>query len=154
MELIKCSDYVIWRVNQAPIKDYDQVNEDFVNDVISYANFLKQPLTLGMFISCDEEGNVLSEQNHKAHSSVTNGEMFKEHTIKIQVAEEDIMFEGFKIIKTYNGNPLSVGINYHSPVAYYNDQHEKFEFYDRFKAIEDLTELGLTLTNSAITKLK
>jgi len=28
----------------------------------NYANFLKQPLTLGMFVTCDDNGNVLEEQ--------------------------------------------------------------------------------------------
>ena len=28
---------------------------------INYANFLKQPLNLGMFVPCDKIGNVLEE---------------------------------------------------------------------------------------------
>ena len=27
----------------------------------TYANFLKQPLTLGMFVPCDDDGNVLQQ---------------------------------------------------------------------------------------------
>ena len=64
MELIKCSDYVIKH-------HYPETNEEaerelilidnFYNKCINYANFLKQPLTLGMFIPCDLDGNVLEE---------------------------------------------------------------------------------------------
>lgn len=33
----------------------------FYNKCRDYANFLKQPLTLGMFVPCDEGGNVLEQ---------------------------------------------------------------------------------------------
>ena len=32
--------------------------QNIADDCLLYANFLKQPLTLGMFIPCDEYGNV------------------------------------------------------------------------------------------------
>ena len=33
----------------------------FEETVHNYANFLKQPLTLGMFVPCDDDGNVLQQ---------------------------------------------------------------------------------------------
>lgn len=46
-------------------------NEDFretisrrgvlIESMFNYANFLKQPLELGMFVPCDEDGNILEE---------------------------------------------------------------------------------------------
>lgn len=39
----------------------DLSNEAFIDVVLNYANFLKKPLTLGMFIPVDEDDNVLFE---------------------------------------------------------------------------------------------
>ena len=36
-------------------------SESFKSKVYAYANFIKKPLTLGMFVPCDEDGNVLEE---------------------------------------------------------------------------------------------
>ena len=38
--------------------------EDDYEHITKYANFITQPLTKGMFIPCDEEGEVLSEPEH------------------------------------------------------------------------------------------
>lgn len=53
--LISMTDFVIsqW--------DKDITREEFTQRVIKYATLLKQPLTLGMFVPCDEYGNVLIE---------------------------------------------------------------------------------------------
>lgn len=37
----------------------------FASKVNTYASFLKQPLKLGMFVPCDEDGNVLEEPKKK-----------------------------------------------------------------------------------------
>ena len=34
---------------------------DYCNLIVNYANFLKKPLELWMFIPCDKDGNVLEE---------------------------------------------------------------------------------------------
>ena len=52
MKLISMTDFVLDQSQNAPLEDYHQVNETFVNKVVSYAYFLKQPLTLGMFVPC------------------------------------------------------------------------------------------------------
>ena len=42
------------KTNQIELSD-----EAFIDVVLNYAQFLKQPLTLGMFVPCDEDGNIL-----------------------------------------------------------------------------------------------
>ncbi|WP_299524141.1 hypothetical protein [uncultured Lutibacter sp.] len=60
MKLISMVDYVL----EQEVKLYEDetgfLNDRLVN-IFRYANFLKQPLELGMFIPCDEDGNVLEE---------------------------------------------------------------------------------------------
>lgn len=54
MRLINMSDYVIDKTKSG-LNDASSLCVDFYN----YANFLKQPLNLGMFVPCDEDGNAL-----------------------------------------------------------------------------------------------
>ena len=62
-------------------------------DLVNYANFLKQPLKLEMFVPCDENGNVL-ENPFLEKGRPANGvwEKYKE-------AKEKVLFKGFKIDK-------------------------------------------------------
>lgn len=60
MKLISMTSFVL---------EQNKILETYVNHLrkplfercVNYANFLKQPLNLGMFIPCDEFGNVLEE---------------------------------------------------------------------------------------------
>lgn len=82
-----------------------------LNLMKNYANFLKQPLTLGMFVPVDSDGNVLKEpknysswktleHNNKKTSETNNNTGFEEYNI-YQKAEQKCFFEGFTI--AYNG---------------------------------------------------
>ena len=54
MKLISMTDFVLeLETNEHWAQDYTKC--------VKYANFLKQPLTLGMFVPCDEDGNFLPE---------------------------------------------------------------------------------------------
>jgi len=72
----------------------------------NYANFLKQPLKLEMFVPCDDEGNVL-EKPDTAHSKYdllisewevdVDYSLFNNDCDKYQQAKEKILFEGFSV---------------------------------------------------------
>ena len=55
MKLISMQDFVLEQNNEAYSKD------QFVERVEAYANFLKEPLKLEMFIPCDDNGKVLEQ---------------------------------------------------------------------------------------------
>jgi hypothetical protein len=55
MKLISMTEFVLDQGNPS------NTDFQFADKVMSYANFLKQPLELWMFVPCDEEGNVLEE---------------------------------------------------------------------------------------------
>ena len=64
-------------------------------DIIeNYAKFLKQPLKLGMFIPCDEDGNVLeepkiSEDDFDEHTT----QIFAQYQYDLDRAKENVLFE-------------------------------------------------------------
>lgn len=58
-ELVSMVDYAIYLDDKYDYSDSEMVlHRRSVND---YAEFLSQPLTLGMFVPCDEDGNVLDK---------------------------------------------------------------------------------------------
>ncbi|MDQ1859281.1 hypothetical protein [Chryseobacterium sp. WLY505] len=68
--------------------------------IVKYAEFLKQPLTLGMFVPTDEEGNIIDKQPcfTFANPEYKN----KTECIKYWQAKEKVLFEGFSIRKERN----------------------------------------------------
>lgn len=83
-------------INEAGVKQLKK----YITSTSNYANFLKQPLTLGMFIACDLEGNVLEKPNRDSfHNSDKGDYLFRLYTNQFQQAKERVLFEGFRIVK-------------------------------------------------------
>lgn len=110
-----------------------------VDTVVNYAKFLKQPLTLGMFVPCDENGNVLQEPELcNEFFSVDEEEVYEHELYLFETAEEKVLFKGFVLIgntvDNINGNCF-------------------FTEYLRGRNVEDLIHMNLTLTESAIKQI-
>ena len=93
LELISCEDYVIQYNSDAAT--FSQFKTDFTGDIFNYARLLKQPLTLGMFVPCDSEGNVLKFDypHKKAFDDIAQIEFQKQY----QQALDRVVFEGFYV---------------------------------------------------------
>lgn len=74
-------------------------NTDVLDNVMNYANFLKKPLTKGMFIPCDLEGNVL-EYNKNHYEEFCDKEavcrVFSEKEVEYEQAKERVLFAEFE----------------------------------------------------------
>ena len=92
LELISCEDYVIQYNSDAAT--FSQLKTDFTGDIFNYARLLKQPLTLGMFVPCNEDGNVLSEPSEKYDFDTTDFDFLCE---QYRQAKERVVFEGFYV---------------------------------------------------------
>jgi len=64
--------------------------------IIKYAEFLKRPLTLGMFVPCDENGNFLQMPKLTA---VQDGHFDFDEMNEYHEAKERVLFQGFEIQK-------------------------------------------------------
>ncbi len=138
------------------IKDIDLGHgslKDKYDLILRYVTFLLRGLELGMFIPCDLDGNVLEKPIK--HVGVKSMELksirvYEALRMQYQEALDRVLFEGFRIKETRKGEFLldkdSVCI------MYLNTEKDKWETI-LFKTIEDLTELGLTLTKSAKKEL-
>ena len=86
MKLISMTDFVL--------EQYESTKNPtiFEETVHNYANFLKQPLTLGMFVPCDDDGNVL-EIPTKENSNNTIDHYSK--LMDYNDAKSKVLFNGF-----------------------------------------------------------
>jgi hypothetical protein len=96
-KLISMTDYVFQKHNDMDsYTDYEDMGHLF-ESVSNYAQFLKQPLKLGMFVPCDENGNVLKDVG-----------LLPCYELDIyRKAKENVYFEGFQF---YNEEYISNGI--------------------------------------------
>ncbi len=107
MKLISMTEFVLQEKENVEFHMNDTVLETgrLMQKVFKYAEFLRQPLTLGMFVPCDEDGNILKEITEPNKSdywsdndTVFSAELYRnnlEEFKKYQKAKEKVLFEGF-----------------------------------------------------------
>ena len=68
-----------------------------LDKIRNYANFIKQPLTLGMFVPCDLDGNVFEETEpiHTYGLDPADYEYNDDEVLEYQQAKERVLFDGF-----------------------------------------------------------
>jgi len=103
-----------------------------------YAKFLSQPLTLSMFVPCDQDGNVLEEPiQHRMFGQSVIPTVDEKMYIE---AQSKVLFEGFEVCDRMESVKCVVNDDFH------------FSYESAIKngqAIESLVKYGLTLTPHA-----
>ena len=112
MKLISMTEFVLEQVQNSKYEEFNKVNETFVNKVVNYANFLNQPLTLGMFVPCvdnesfnySKHGNKKEFQQAKDKVLFEYREEFKEWNITdVENSKiEDLITDGFEYVLNNN----------------------------------------------------
>lgn len=80
----------------------EQLYRDTLRNIVNYANFLKQPLKLEMFVPCDEEGDILEEPTNYEQRLPNMMTEYNDEIYRYKQAKEKVLFEGFHI----EGNKL------------------------------------------------
>ena len=75
--------------------DLEQVKLD---EIRNYARFLKQPLQLGFFVPCDENGNVLEEPYFDGENDL----YYSAKKEEFEKAKERVLFKGFELYNDEN----------------------------------------------------
>lgn len=89
------TDFIL--TNEKTMWSYPNV---FLNLILKYANFLKQPLKLEMFVPVDEEGNVLEEPLQEHYTDCTEEQNAKDwlyNLEKYEQAKNKVLFEGIDL---------------------------------------------------------
>lgn len=116
--------------------------------ITNYAKFLKQPLTLGMFIPCDEDGKPLNEPKSSLIYKIQVGECSADEmrqNREYNQAKQRVLFESYQLIYRFQKWKSTL-------IAKNKDGLGQFDIYD-YKTIEDLIPLNLTLTSNAIKQI-
>lgn len=97
MKLIPMTDFVLKKYTEWVFDDNLDLNSSarYISSTQKYANFLKQPLTLGMFVPCDDNGNVLEEPKSDNYNEETRDYYYA--VINYSNAKSKVLFNGFYI---------------------------------------------------------
>lgn len=166
MKLISMTDFVLAHKHKNGFKSELERLEYYYFIYKNYATFLKQPLTLGMFVPCDENGNVLHEPKAEDYfnTKVPTNELTKEDAdglnrhyadlLMFEEAKEKVLFEDFIIVKsdveTLNHTTFmqnSKGEQF----GYNKSWEESWNLYGVI--IEDLIGFEIELTESALKQI-
>lgn len=117
-----------------------------------YAEFLKQPLKFGMFIPCDQEGDILNEPQFENYQE-GQYHLFKDDKINYEKAKEKVLFEGWQYLRediVYN-HSLGIQIYIKNKVIEYIESGGN-EVY-KCGCVEDLVRFKPILTESLIKQI-
>jgi hypothetical protein len=135
MKLISMTDFVIQQNIHYANQDISLEKLQLI--ILDYAMFIKQPIALGMFVPCDEDGNVLEEKsifNTTDEDYIFDSESFDNY----KKAKERVLF---KDCTTYK--PMSNSDYY---VVEFNEM--KIWLTHTNRMIEDLVQCDLSLAVS------
>jgi hypothetical protein len=141
------TDFVLKQLNEenSRVKPIREV----LNSLENYANFLKQPLQLGFFVPCDENGNVLDPSD--AFRSCEKGFVYSK-------AKENVLFNGFVFEESQkealkNNTQLSVSIYTENSFYITHRLNGKCHAWFGLKTVEDLIKCKIELSKTAIKQI-
>ncbi|MDR3026074.1 hypothetical protein [Chryseobacterium sp.] len=160
MKLTSLSDYVLEqeKIILDEIEYSGSTSEDyrsmvqFITLVTNYTKFLKQPLTLGMFMPVDEDGVVLKEPKKEDYTlEELEASYMGIDVLDYHEAKEKVIFEGWIHEDRYGWvQHHKLGLEINTETGTLAIFHENGIGYGYVKKAEDLVSYGLELTPSAI----
>ena len=153
MKLISMTFFVLQR-DITDIKQRDSI--------VKYANFLKLPLKLEMFVPCDEDGNVLEEPKiEEEYVDERTTQIFAQYQYDLDKAKEKVLFEEFNLNQKDFSKLESIFCLTKECFQITFFTKEKGCFMDNLKTnktyeiktIEDLIQFELELSESAIKQI-
>lgn len=137
-KLISCTDFVL----QEEKKGMQNTDRPLrFERILKYAKFLKQPLTLSMFVPTDDDGNVLSNPKDSTLQ-------YQKRIDKYQQAKERVVFEGFEVINKSFYQFITNG----KCSPFYKEDNDSLKQWKKELelTIEDLVKFNLTITPNAV----
>lgn len=121
----------------------------------NFDHFIEQPLTLGIFVPTNEEGNVLKEPKESDYNlGDIHAGYYREDLIKYQQAKERVLFEGFEIkVSNITSNLQNDFLIISETNEIIGHENRGQWFFNPYKKVEDLINNDLTLTETAIKQI-
>lgn len=125
-----------------PLQDDQKAYEN----IIKYAEFIRKPLTLGMFVPCDADGDVFIKPNELEYQLANEEHMASKWVVNAyQEAKEKVLFKGFE----WDFNDKSVNMAMKSGIWIFGVEDIENTNVESFGGIENEIEL----TESAIKQI-
>ena len=138
------------------VLEQNKILETYVNHLrkplfercVNYANFLKQPLKLEMFVPCDEDGDILDEPEDYELRLTNMMTEYNDEVYRYKQAKEKVLFEGFEVIKQDN---ITITIEFEH---FQLDYNKILNVFANHRTIEDLAKYNLIeLTENQIKQI-
>ena len=141
--LIPMSDFVLQEYTK--LNAYYYQENKVLKKIHDYAKFLKQPLTLGMFVPCDLEGLILAKPSDEAYENCLDNVIYRE-------AKSRVIFEEFEIKEYPDAEPdeITKVIKFKNCYAFHFKDNQ-WNLGIALKTIEDLIPDGLSIKSAACT---
>jgi hypothetical protein len=136
-KLISMTEFVLDYAEVLTVVDNFKDVKHTLNKIFNYANFLSQPLTLGMFVPCDENGKVINEPDFNSNDDCFNWTEYNN-------ALDKVLFNNFEIKgRVHKDGFFQLWLIGVTAIAFEN--LGRWIFYPEYKTIEDLAKYNLTL---------
>jgi len=114
-------------------------------EVQNYANFLKQPLELWMFVPCDEDGKIITRKSDTGHNAADR---------EYQQAKERCLFDGFEFTESQKysiKNGIQNSVHWYTKNRLYltTKKEDGYHSYFQLFTIEDLIQCDVQLIPTA-----
>lgn len=86
MKLLSMTDFVLENAKQPYVEGTKY------KDLVNYAKFLKQPLNIGMFVPCDEDGDVLEKPEDYENRLPNMMTEYNDEVYRYKQAKEKVLF--------------------------------------------------------------
>lgn len=144
MKLISMIEFVLEQSIKRSVDNWPIETEDYFNRCEAYANFLKQPLNLGMFVPCDLEGNIIEQPCDIINTDGCRDCACKEY----KKSQERVLFKGFELDFKSDYTTIVWNKEIDVEVKFRNQDSQKTTIEKQF--INHYTKGPLELTESAI----
>ena len=163
--LISMTDFVIRKYKDELVhsgENWRDFLEKYARITKSYADFLKRPLKLEMFVPCDEDGNVLEEpkrwNDYLQFPDSFDGNKEWGELYNYELAIERVLFKGFEIEESQkealkNNTQLSVSIYTENSFYITHRLNGKWHTWFSLKTVEDLIKCKIELSKTAIKQI-
>ena len=155
MKLISTTNFVLEQKEH--IKEADKLSffeiqnriNEFYDKVVHHATQMKRSLEKGMFIVCDDGGNVLEEPKESDYNlGDIHAGYYREDLIKYQQAKERILFKGFYSVDENTVSNGEIEIIFGNLITLMIHRNHGSEGITKEKMfIEDLVDYNLTITD-------
>lgn len=137
MRLISMTGFVL-KETAGSVQHENDFNTAHLESIFAYATFLKQPLTLGMFVPCDKNNLPIDDS---CAECLDNPNLICDYH---KEAKERVLFEGFEIL--HNGLYITLINKDELSIDYWKSTKHFERGNAQLKTIEDLIPYNLELS--------